>query len=83
MKMKKTKKTLSRRSFVKAASMAPVVLPWFVPDRALGKESGTPAPSDRAAIAWVGCGGRGNYDASRLKRKLLSRPMRAPWKLEA
>ena len=63
-----TKKTLSRRSFVKAVSIAPVALPWIVPGRALGKEAGTPAASERVAIGWVGCGGRGNYDASRLAR---------------
>jgi len=63
-----TNKTLSRRSFIKAASVTPVVLPWIIPGRALGKEKGTPAASERVAIGWVGCGGRGNYDASRLAR---------------
>jgi len=60
--------TLSRRSFIQAASIAPLALPWIVPGRALGKEKGAPAASERVAIGWVGCGGRGNYDASRLAR---------------
>ncbi len=61
-------RSFSRRSFVKAASGAAVAAPWIVPASALGKEPGKPAASERVAIGWVGCGGRGNYDASRLVR---------------
>ena len=62
------KKTFSRRDFVKGASGAAVALPWIIPARALGLKKGVAAPSDRVAMGWVGCGGRGNYDASRLVR---------------
>ena len=63
-----TKRTFSRRSFVKAASSATVALPWIIPARALGLAEGAAAASERVAMAWVGCGGRGNYDAGRLVR---------------
>ena len=62
------KKTFSRRDFVKGVSGAAVALPCIIPARALGLAKGVPAPSDRVAIGWVGCGARGNYDASRLVR---------------
>ena len=62
------RRTFSRRSFVKGVSGAVVAAPWFVPASAMGKEPGQPAPSERVTLGWVGCGGRGNYDASRLVR---------------
>jgi predicted dehydrogenase len=62
----RTEKTFSRRSFVKAASRATIVAPWIVPASALGLDKGLDAPSERVTMAWVGCGGRGNYDMSRL-----------------
>jgi len=61
----------SRRSFVKGASGvagAAIAAPWIVPASALGLEEGVEAPSERVAMAWVGCGARGNYDMSRLTR---------------
>jgi len=62
------KRAFSRRSFVKAATGAAVAAPWIIPAAALGKEPGKAAPSDRVAIAGVGCGGRGSYDLDRLVR---------------
>ena len=61
-------KTFSRRSFVKAATGAAVAAPFIVPASALGLKEGVDAPSERVAMALVGCGGRGNYDMSRLVR---------------
>ena len=59
-----TNKRITRRSFVKVAAAAP----WIVRASSLGLAKGKPAPSDRVAMAAVGCGGRGNYDMSRLAR---------------
>lgn len=59
-------KAMSRRSFVKAGSG--LALPWIVPASALGLGRGGDAPSERVAMAWVGCGGRGDYDMTRLLR---------------
>jgi len=63
-------KGISRRQFLGAGAAAGVAIaaPYIVPASALGKEPGKPAPSDRVAIAGVGCGGRGSYDLDRLVR---------------
>jgi len=63
-------KRISRRQFLGAGAAAGVAIaaPYIVPASALGKEPGKPAPSDRVAIAGVGCGGRGSYDLDRLVR---------------
>ena len=61
-------KRISRRQFLGAGAATGVAIaaPYIVPASALGKEPGKPAPSDRVAIAAVGCGGRGSYDLDRL-----------------
>jgi len=59
---------ITRRGFLGAGAAAGVAIaaPHIVPASALGKEPGKPAASERVAIGWVGCGGRGSYDMSRL-----------------
>jgi predicted dehydrogenase len=60
--------SFSRRSLIKAASGTAIAMPWIVPATALGLAQDIAAPSERVTMAWVGCGGRGNYDMSRLVR---------------
>ena len=65
--MKTGKSSVSRRDFVKAASIA-VALPSIITTNALGAKDGTPAASERVALAIVGCGGQGNGDLGQFKR---------------
>ena len=52
--------TLGRRQFLKAATGA-MVLPYFVPASALGKD-GRPAPSERIVMGGIGIGNQGGGD---------------------
>ncbi len=63
-------KKITRRGFLGAgaAAGAAIGMPYIVPASALGKEPGKAAPSDRVAIAGIGCGGRGTHDMDRLVR---------------
>jgi hypothetical protein len=63
-------KKITRRSFLGAGAAAGVAIgtPYIIPASALGKEPGKPAPSERVAIAGVGCGGKGSDDMNRLIR---------------
>ena len=64
---------ISRRAFVKTSSMlaASTGLPlWFI-ERDLAEAQPSPAPrsaNDRPAIALIGCGGQGRYDAINARR---------------
>jgi predicted dehydrogenase len=57
------RKTVTRRRFLKQGAMAAgaVVLPYYVPARALGRE-GAVAASERIVMGGIGIGGRGSYD---------------------
>ena len=57
-------KHLSRRTFIKSASLA-VAAPLVVPAAVLGKEGRT-APGERIGMALIGCGGQGCGDMSNL-----------------
>jgi len=63
-------KRITRRRFLGAGAAAGAVIgaPFIVSASALGKEPGKPAASERVTIGFVGCGGRGSYDADRLVR---------------
>ncbi len=52
--------SLDRRQFLKAAAGA-MVLPYFVPASALGKD-GRPAPSERVVMGGIGIGNQGGGD---------------------
>jgi predicted dehydrogenase len=55
----------TRRDFLKetAAAAGAVVIPWFIPARALGR-NGAVAPSERIVLGGIGLGPRGQYDLS-------------------
>jgi len=53
-----TRKTVSRRAFIKTASAA-FAVPYIIPASALGKD-GNVAPSERITFGLIGCGGQGN-----------------------
>jgi len=61
-------KRITRRNFLGAAAGVAIGAPYIIPASALGKEPGKPAPSERVAIAGVGCGGKGSDDMNRLIR---------------
>ena len=59
--MKRMKKEISRRGFIKTAGAA-ILLPNIITSKALGAADGTPPASERIVMAGIGMGGQGSGD---------------------